>query len=121
MEGASYDYDQYCVYTDPLFCGPVDCGQTTEGDWWLNSDSPCIPEHSPCGHLIGALGLGCGPSAPLGACCLADGSCVYVTAEECRGQNGSYQGDHVPCTQGLCQPTPVESSTWGRIKARFRQ
>ncbi len=55
---ASYDPD--CVFTDPLFCQPWPCGWTPHGDWSLDAASPCLPEHSPCGELIGALGEGCG-------------------------------------------------------------
>jgi hypothetical protein len=40
---------------DPLFCN------TAAGDFRISSYSPCAPAHSPCGELVGALGLGCGP------------------------------------------------------------
>lgn len=45
---------------DPLFCEPYLCGWMDLGDWSLDAASPCLPEHSPCGELIGALGQGCG-------------------------------------------------------------
>ena len=40
---------------DPLFC--------LEHNWWepysLHEGSPCLPENSPCGELVGAFGQGC--------------------------------------------------------------
>ncbi len=53
-------YDPDCLFTNPLFCQPWQCGWTAHGNWWLDASSPCLPEHSPCGELIGALGEGCG-------------------------------------------------------------
>jgi hypothetical protein len=54
------------VFTDPRFCEPLDCqaAPSVGGDYTLFSNSPCLPENSPCGLLIGALGEGCdGPTA----------------------------------------------------------
>jgi hypothetical protein len=63
---------------DPLFCEPYLCGWMDQGDWALDAASPCLPENSPCGELIGALGQGCGI-------------------------------------------TPAIETTWGAIKAMYRQ
>ncbi|MCH9031709.1 MAG: T9SS type A sorting domain-containing protein, partial [candidate division Zixibacteria bacterium] len=41
---------------DPLFC------DTSTGDLQLNSTSPGSPQNSPCGVLVGALGVGCEPT-----------------------------------------------------------
>ncbi len=38
---------------DPLFC------DASLGDLSLYSTSPCLPDQSPCGELVGALGQGC--------------------------------------------------------------
>ena len=54
----SITYDEFCVYTEPRFCNSY------PGDWTLWNDSPCLPEHSPCGQLIGALGQGCNGPTP---------------------------------------------------------
>ena len=43
------------IRVDPQFCD-VDAG-----DFQLAESSPCAPGNSPCGSLIGAFGLGCGP------------------------------------------------------------
>ena len=107
-------YDPYCVYTDPLFCSP------SAGDYTLQAASPCLPEHSPCGLLIGALSQGCSGPVPMGACCFADGACQLREESQCEDEQGSYQGDGTVCEPGLCIPIPVESSTWGRIKVRYR-
>lgn len=49
------------IHTDPLFCDPVDCGEspTTEGDYTLHADSPCLDQPY-CVTTLGALGEGCG-------------------------------------------------------------
>lgn len=41
------------ISADPVFC-PSGWGRFT-----LDTCSPCLPEHSPCGELIGAVGQGC--------------------------------------------------------------
>ena len=105
-------YDENCVFTDPLFCDPVN------GDWSLDAASPCLPEHSPCGELIGALGHGCG-TTPVGACCRENGTCLLVSEAECTNWNGIYQGDETSCHPNPCWSTPAESATWGWIKSRF--
>jgi len=53
------------IWDDPLFCGPVDCqaAPTTDGDYRLDANSPCLPGQSICGELVGGLGQGCGVSA----------------------------------------------------------
>ncbi len=47
------------ISEDPYFCDLPD-------NLALCSDSPCLPENSPCGHLIGALGAGYGCCMPSG-------------------------------------------------------
>jgi hypothetical protein len=113
-------YDENCVNTDPMFCDPYACGLHTLGDWTLDTASPCLASHSPCGELIGALGVGCGAPPPTGACCLADGSCVVLMASQCVDQHGTYVGDDTSCEPNPCLPTPVQATTWGRIKAAYR-
>ncbi len=117
---ASISYDGQCIFTDPLFCAPATCSQTTGGDWMLSDNSPCLPWNSPCGILIGALDAGCGVAYPPGACCLPGGTCVVVSAYICSMQQGSYLGNGTLCQPDPCQPTPVERTSWGRIKAAYR-
>jgi hypothetical protein len=38
---------------DPRFC------DTINGDYHIDGYSPCAPAYSPCGELVGALGVGC--------------------------------------------------------------
>lgn len=40
--------------TDPQFCGVLGTG-----NYFLQSDSPCLPFSSPCSQLVGAIGVGC--------------------------------------------------------------
>ncbi|MBD3336098.1 MAG: hypothetical protein GF355_11345 [Candidatus Eisenbacteria bacterium] len=58
----SVEYLGANVFDDPLFCGGEECGAapTIGGDYSISAQSPCIPESSPCGQLIGAIGVGCG-------------------------------------------------------------
>lgn len=53
--------DQYSIKgnfsADPLFCHDANPDEQHS----LHEGSPCLPESSPCGVLVGALGLGCGP------------------------------------------------------------
>lgn len=44
-------------HADPRFCDPE------AGDYRLDGASRCLPAHSPCGELVGALGAGCGTVA----------------------------------------------------------
>lgn len=56
------------VTEDPGFCDPRSCSAppSATGDHTLRAGSPCLPENSPCGLLIGALPLGCpASSAPV--------------------------------------------------------
>lgn len=42
------------VWSDPLFHDPDPCGLSEEGDYSVSVNSPCTPDNSPCGDLIGA-------------------------------------------------------------------
>jgi parallel beta-helix repeat protein len=120
VDFASISYDEHCVFTDPMFCAAVPCGQTTAGDWTLSESSPCLPSYSPCGQLIGALDAGCGVAFPPGACCLVGGACVVVSEYACSAQQGLYRGNGTLCQPDPCGPTPIERTSWGRIKAAYR-
>ncbi len=115
------------VHGDPEFCSPRTCeflpapDTTSAGDYRLRSDSPCLPQFSPCGQQIGAFGMGCSAPEPVGACCLADHSCLVVTREQCQGLQGIYEGDNSGCYPNPCLATAIEETTWGRIKSRFGQ
>ena len=43
------------ICSDPLFC----YGENPDNPLALHADSPCSPSNSPCGALIGAIGVGC--------------------------------------------------------------
>jgi hypothetical protein len=113
-------YDENCIDADPMFCLDIPCGSGGEGSWMLGAESPCLPEHSPSGELIGALGWGCEISTQPGACCLVEGGCVVVSEYVCSLQQGSYQGNGTLCQPDPCGATPTERTSWGRIKAAFR-
>lgn len=54
-EGVDPGWDD--ISRDPLFCN------LSLEDFAIAAGSPCLPESSPCGMLIGALAQGCGPTA----------------------------------------------------------
>lgn len=49
------------ICSDPLFCEQPD----PENPLTIHANSPCAPEYSPCGQLIGSGDVGCGASAVL--------------------------------------------------------
>ena len=55
------NYDQDCIFEDPLFCGLEDCenAPSLDGYYALQSNSPALQSASSCGR-IGAYGQGCG-------------------------------------------------------------
>jgi pectate lyase len=55
--------------------------------------------------VLAGAGAGCLLSTPQGACCFADGSCADLTAADCAGQSGTYQGDLTDCASADC-PQP---------------
>jgi predicted outer membrane repeat protein len=67
--GATQEWYNEHLTSDPLFCGPLNCANapTVAGDYTLSAAgdclSPCLEQTSPCGMLIGARGAGtCGCS-----------------------------------------------------------
>jgi hypothetical protein len=42
-----------------------------------------------------------------GACCLPDGSCIFVERAVCDSQGGVYQGDDIACNAVACPQPPV--------------
>jgi len=42
-----------------MFSDPEFCGIPGTGELHLQADSPCAPAQSPCGQLVGALGVNC--------------------------------------------------------------
>lgn len=66
MEGPLINYIADNVFTNPLFCDPVDCtlAPTNAGEYTVDVLSPCLPENNVCGVLIGALGANCSGATP---------------------------------------------------------
>jgi len=75
------------------------------------------------GGTYWGVGIPCDPNPcepPGGACCFEDGSCQFIFQWQCETMGGQYQGDGTQCAPNPCHPTPVEKTTWGRIKAGYR-
>ncbi|MBK8233548.1 MAG: hypothetical protein IPK72_23965 [Candidatus Eisenbacteria bacterium] len=113
---------QDVFFSDPLFCDAAYCFQPTGNRKYdLHDGSPCLPDGNACGVLIGALGRGCGALPAVGACCLANAACIVVLEQECVDYSGSYQGDGTGCDPNPCVPVAIESTSWGRLKARYAE
>ncbi|MCC7142631.1 MAG: hypothetical protein IT349_11080 [Candidatus Eisenbacteria bacterium] len=113
---------QDAFFSDPLFCDAAYCFQPTGNRKYdLHDGSPCLPDGNACGVLIGALGRGCGALPAVGACCLANAACIVVLEQECVDYSGSYQGDGTGCDPNPCVPVAIESTSWGRLKARYAE
>jgi hypothetical protein len=57
---------------------------------------------------------------PMGACCAQDGSCSVLTAADCAETQGAWLGNAASCSATGCQQTPVEKTSWGKIKSLYR-
>ncbi|MCA9729254.1 MAG: hypothetical protein KC729_16320, partial [Candidatus Eisenbacteria bacterium] len=90
---------------DPLFCSPNPCTNvpSPNGSYHLQPGSPCLPEASPCGELIGALGADCGPEG-IRVCCLPGGQCIETDETDCLSQGGTFRTDVSACIPLLCDP-----------------
>ncbi len=63
-------------------------------------------------------GLACMPLVqclPTGGCCLADGTCVTTTADDCAALGGNYQGDGNPCIANAVADGSFEAGTFAGI------
>lgn len=57
---------------------------------------------------------------PVGACCFPSGGCLVGEQTICEEAGGTYMGDEAPCDPNPCESTPIEATTWGRVKAIYR-
>ncbi len=93
------------ILTDPELCDPPRCedAPTDGGVLTLAANSPCLPQNSPCGELVGVNGAGC---AVAGACCTAQTECLRMSAESCASIGGVFLGDLAclpsPCGGACC-------------------
>jgi hypothetical protein len=84
-----------------------------------------VPTEADCpeGAWIGP-GVSCTPDPcwdAFGACCFPDGTCEIHTVVGCAEAGGEWMGLGVNCYPDPCEePTPVEQTTWGRLKQRYR-
>jgi hypothetical protein len=88
--------------------GSAECQMMTQDECaavcgiWYGPDFDCDP--NPC-------------SVAFGACCYPDGRCETLEGFWCEQSGGSFVG-------GCCEPnpcgTPVDETTWGRVKRMFR-
>lgn len=56
---------------------------------------------------------------PFGACCIGS-DCIIEISGICAEMGGTFQGVGTSCNPNPCPVTPVEQSSWGRIKLQYR-
>jgi hypothetical protein len=69
-------------------------------------------------YVIDVCGIRPAPGG-LGACCRGH-DCEVLTEDECAVLAGVWVGEQIPCVPDPCSPVPIEPTSWGRIKARYR-
>jgi hypothetical protein len=94
-----------CCYTDGRCVIVVRQVCDDTGGVWLGGDFACAP--NPC-------------EQETGACCMPDLQCLIRSASDCIDTGGAWQGVGTTCHPDPCQPTPIERTTWGRIKEGYR-
>jgi len=84
---------------------------TANGGQYAGDDTYCDPD--PCPEEPGVRAVG--------ACCFEDGTCAVSGSVDCIAQAGRYMGDETQCDGAGCQRgVPVERSSWGAVKHRYR-
>lgn len=129
--------DEVCELRTHLEC------QGIGGRWLVDEPdcepNPCLPpECAPCciGGICGCttqeycLLLGgvwlpeygdCGPPNPCPAVCCVGDLCSVVRQDECVDAGGVWHPEWTTCNPNPCRPpVPVETVTWGRVKALYR-
>jgi hypothetical protein len=75
-----------------------------------------VPESD---YVLTVCGIAPAPGGA-GACC-GSGGCEMLSATECAAAGGSWIGEGVPCDPDPCGPVPVERTSWGRVKEKYRR
>lgn len=109
---------------DGTVCDPSPCAQPGQACCFISGDCSFVTEDI-C-RLAGGTPQGPGTRcdqiscrAPqLGACCLPEAECLVLAESQCLALGGDFY-DGVPCEPLPCF-TPVEPTSWGRIRASFR-
>jgi hypothetical protein len=92
-----------CLCNDCTITTMEDCA--AQGGFYMGDGTTCDP------NLCS--------SPPIGACCV-EYVCTIEYSWTCEEMGGTYYGDCSDCDPTPCPPpTPVEDSSWGRIKSRF--
>jgi hypothetical protein len=108
---------------DPNCTGDPNGGYCAWGVITLTAASDNIAYITITGTVANAFGIDnlqfCTEEVETAACCLPDGTCATLSAENCRAAGGTwYQGRS--CEGADCETVPTKSSTWGGIKALYR-
>jgi hypothetical protein len=69
--------------------------------------------------LLDCQSFVCQAVPDIGGCCEpGDDDCFLKSRQDCEEDGGTYLGDGVTCFPDPCNVVPIETSTWGKIKAR---
>ncbi len=118
-------YGTNCANLEYVFDAAAEC-ETTSLSWsfaageelwiWVGASVfEGIPESD---YVLEVCGLA--TDEPSAACCLPSGICVVVPETECSAAEGDWLWPLTSCVPDPCTPTPVEETSWGKIKARYR-
>ncbi|MCC7143665.1 MAG: hypothetical protein IT349_16315 [Candidatus Eisenbacteria bacterium] len=116
-----YGFYGYSYYAEPAqFCLIPNPDQ---GGYFGDDSIPSILD--PIADY-GCLGFGTPGYAPcptvepeVGACCLADGTCLLLSESDCLAQGGNWLGpDSDSCDPNPCA-VPTDRTSWGVVKERF--
>ncbi len=107
-------------------CDPNPCPQLEAccfQDWRCEMMLPA--DCTQAGGVAQGPGTNCDPNLCFvgdgEACCFEDGHCEWILAGDCVALGGrSPQGAGTTCETVICETVPIENTTWGSIKARFR-
>ncbi|MCA9727900.1 MAG: hypothetical protein KC729_09480 [Candidatus Eisenbacteria bacterium] len=100
-----------CIPPEGACCFGVECVIlplhvcTQQSGTYQGDETVCDP--NPCDLLPGA-------------CCLPDLTCIILPRTACEDNGWIFVGPNTLCTPDPCRPVPVQPSTWGQIKARFK-
>jgi len=117
-DGPNQGAGPWSLTYDMMNCPPTGACCAPDGTCTFLFADECLPPNVYMGN-----GIPCSPnpcSPPLtGGCCVGS-DCSIVTQAECDQIGGVHYGDNYPCDPNPCPIVPVQSESWGQIKAAYR-
>jgi hypothetical protein len=107
VAGADAGYDVEVIYYTAA----------ATGTYYIVTDSGEPTGDGPSEYRLDCPPYGC----YWGACCVGT-NCYFDWSggSQCFIDGGVYQGDGTDCDPNPCEETPIQPTTWGRIRTMFR-